>query len=278
MEESVTNPKQDPENKSKNGQDGQITVSSDTRRDLIIEVLHEQDSVTVADLSKRLGVTEVTTRKDLQLLEEQGYLTRVRGGAVMSGRGQLELRFAARQQLHLDAKRRVAARAVRYIEPGQTIFMDGSSTVFQMTRLLRDQQNLTVLTNGLYAALELSFAPAITTIVVGGILRRRTSSLVDMLSPNLLRRLHVDIAFMSCRGFTLANGMMESDLREAQLKRSMATAAQRTIALVDHSKFEESFTASSLLPEEIDHIISNASLADEYREKLIADGIELELV
>ncbi len=179
----------------------------------------------------------------------------------------MELRFAARQQLYLDDKRRIAARAVRYIEPGRTIFLDGSSTVFQMTRLLRDQQNLTVITNGLYAALELSFAPDITTIVVGGILRRRTSSLVDMLSPNLLRRLHVDIAFLSCRGFTLANGMMESDLREAQLKRSMAMAAQRTIALVDHSKFGEPYTASSLLPEEIDLLISNTTLADEYREE-----------
>ncbi len=274
----MANPQKRSDDEGTADQEEQPVVSSEKRRDLIIEVLHEQDSVTVADLSKRLGVTEVTTRKDLQLLEEQGYLTRVRGGAVMSGRGQLELRFAARQQLHLDAKRRIAARAVRYIEPGMTIFLDGSSTVFQMTRLLRDQQNLTVMTNGLYAALELSFAPAITTIVVGGILRRRTSSLVDMLSPNLLRRLHVDIAFLSCRGFTLTNGMMESDLREAQLKRSMAMAAQRTIALVDDSKFEEPFTASSLLPEEIGLIISNTSLADEYRERLAADGVELELV
>jgi DeoR/GlpR family transcriptional regulator of sugar metabolism len=274
----LANPQKRPDDEGTADQKEQVVVSSEKRRDLIIEVLHEQDSVTVADLSKRLGVTEVTTRKDLQLLEEQGYLTRVRGGAVMSGRGQLELRFAARQQLHLDAKRRIAARAVRYIEPGMTIFLDGSSTVFQMTRLLRDQQNLTVMTNGLYAALELSFAPAITTIVVGGILRRRTSSLVDMLSPNLLRRLHVDIAFLSCRGFTLANGMMESDLREAQFKRSMAMAAQRTIALVDDSKFEMPFTASSLLPEEIGLTISNTTLADEYREKLAADGVELELV
>jgi DeoR/GlpR family transcriptional regulator of sugar metabolism len=62
--------------------------------------------------------------------------------------------------------------------------------------------NLTVITTGLYAALELSFAPDVTTIVVGGILRRRTSSLVDALSPKLLRRLHVDLAFLSCRGFT----------------------------------------------------------------------------
>lgn len=271
---------QDPDDKADDNDTGRSTqaaASSESRRDLIIEALREQDSVTVSDLSKRLGVTEVTTRKDLQLLEEQGYLTRVRGGAVMSGRGQLELRFAARQQLFLDEKRHIAARAVRYIESGQTIFLDGSSTVFQMTRLLRDRQNLTVITNGLYAALELSFAPDITTIVVGGILRRRTSSLVDMLSPNLLRRLHVDRAFLSCRGYTLANGMMESDLREAHLKRSMALAAQRSIALVDHSKFEQPYTASSLLPEEIDMIVSDTSLAERHREEIIAAGIELEL-
>lgn len=254
------------------------TISSDERREEIIRTLREQDSVTVAELSKRLGVTEVTTRKDLQLLEEQGYLTRVRGGAVMSGRGQLELRFAARQQLYLDDKRRIAARAARHIKPGSTIFLDGSSTVFQMTRLLRDQQNLTVITNGLYAALELSFAPEVTTIVIGGILRRRTSSLVDMLSPDLLRRLHIDIAFVSCRGFTFENGMMESDLREAQLKRAMALAAQRTIALVDHSKFSEPYTASALLPEEIDLLIVDNNLADEDRARLTDLELKLETV
>jgi DeoR/GlpR family transcriptional regulator of sugar metabolism len=265
------------ENENRAGNESS-TISSEARRELIIQTLREQDSVTVGDLSQRLGVTEVTTRKDLQLLEEQGYLTRVRGGAVMSGRGQLELRFAARQQLMLDEKRRIANRAARHIEPGSTIFLDGSSTVFQMTRLLRDQQNLTVITNGLYAALELSFAPEVTTIVVGGILRRRTSSLVDVLTPNLLRRLHVDIAFLSCRGFTMHNGMMESDLREAQLKRSMAQAAQRTIALVDHGKFGNAFTASSLLPEEIDLMISDTGLSGEEQAKIREMGIELELV
>ena len=259
--------------------DGRRTaISSDERRELIIQTLREQDSVTVADLSQRLGVTEVTTRKDLQMLEEQGYLTRVRGGAVMSGRGQLELRFAARQQIYLDEKRRIAARAARYIESGMTIFLDGSSTVFQMTRLLRDQQNLTVITNGLYAALELSFAPEVTTIVIGGILRRRTSSLVDVLTPNLLRRLHVDIAFLSCRGFMMTNGMMESDLREAQLKRYMAQAAQQMISIVDHSKFGNAFTASSMLPEEISLMISDTGLPMETRQQIEDAGITLQLV
>ena len=254
------------------------SLTSDERRERIIEVLRQQDEVAVVELSQRLGVSEVTTRKDLQQLEEQGYLTRVRGGAVVSGRGQLELRFAARQQVNLDEKRRIASCAVELIKPGNTIFVDGSTTTFQMTRLLRNIQELTVITTGLYAALELSFAPDVTTIVLGGILRRRTSSLVDALSPNLLRRLHVDIAFLSCRGFTPLHGMMESDLREAQMKRAMAETAVRKIALVDHAKFGETFVASSLLTGEIDLLIGDIGINEAQRQELAEVNLAYELV
>jgi DeoR/GlpR family transcriptional regulator of sugar metabolism len=133
-----------------------------------------------------------------------------------------------------------------------------------------------VITTGLYAALELSFAPDVTTIVVGGILRRRTSSLVDTLSPKLLRRLHVDIAFLSCRGFTADRGMMESDLREAQTKRAMAETATRKIALIDHAKFGDVFVATSLLPEEIDLLIVDKGLAEQQRKALEAAQITTE--
>ena len=251
--------------------------STALRRQRIIDDLHEHDEVSVVGLSRQLGVSDVTIRKDLQQLEDQGYLTRVRGGAVFSGRGQLELRFAARQQLCLEEKRRIALRAVEYVRPGSTIFLDGSSTVFQMTRLLHDMHGLTVVTNGLYAALELSFAVDVTTIVVGGILRKQSSSLVDLLTPEMLRRLHVDAAFLSCRGLTVEHGMMESDLREAQIKRSMGQAAEQVIALVDHSKAGEKFLASSLLLEEVDHLISDSELPGEVNAAIAKAGVALEL-
>lgn len=253
-------------------------LSSDARRELIIEELRRLDEVTVTGLSARFGVSDVTIRKDLQHLEDQGYLTRVRGGAVFSGRGQLELRFAARQQLGLEEKRRLAGRAAKMVRPGATVFLDGSTTVFQMTRLLRHIQGLTVITNGLYAALEMSFAPEITTIVVGGILRKQSSSLVDLLTPELLRRLHVDVAFLSCRGFTLEHGLMESDLREAQLKRAMAQAAQHVVALFDHSKIGHVYIASSMLPEEIDTLLIDDNLSDEQRAAFEEANLPLELV
>lgn len=253
-------------------------VSSAARRELIIEELRRHDEVTVSHLSELLGVSDVTIRKDLQQLEDQGYLTRVRGGAVFSGRGQLELRFAARQQLGLEEKRRLAERAAQFVHPGATVFLDGSTTVFQMTRLLRHVQGLTVITNGLYAALELSFAPEITTIVVGGILRKQSSSLVDLLTPELLRRLHVDVAFLSCRGFTVEHGLMESDLREAQLKRAMAQAAQQVVALVDQSKFGHVYIANSILPEEIDTLLVDGGVPEETLQQLTAAGVKVDTV
>jgi DeoR/GlpR family transcriptional regulator of sugar metabolism len=253
-------------------------LRTEERRERIIEALRQNDAVTVADLSEWLNVSDVTIRKDLQHLEDQGYLTRVRGGAVFSGRGQLELRFAARQQICLEEKRRIALRAVEYVRPGATIYLDASSTVYQMARLLRNLSDLTVVTTGLYAALELSFAPDVTTIVVGGILRRQSSSVVDLLSPEVLRRLHVDIAFLSCRGFTVEHGMMESDLREAQLKRGMALTAQQVVALADHTKMGDVFIASSLLPEEIDVLLTDSGLSPEHQTAIEEAGLRLEIL
>jgi len=253
-------------------------LRTEDRRERIIEALRQNDAVTVADLSEWLNVSDVTIRKDLQHLEDQGYLTRVRGGAVFSGRGQLELRFAARQQICLEEKRRIAQRAVEYVRPGATIYLDASSTVYQMARLLRNLSDLTVVTTGLYAALELSFAPDVTTIVVGGILRRQSSSVVDLLSPEVLRRLHVDVAFLSCRGFTVEHGMMESDLREAQLKRSMALTAQQVVALTDHTKMGDVFIASSLLPEEIDVLLTDSGLTPEHQAAIEEAGLRLEIL
>src|ERR687886_3030570 len=149
-------------------------MSAERRRDQILAYLSVRDRTPVSELSQMLGVSEVTVRKDLDLLEAQGVLTRIHGGAVVSGRGRLELFFATREQQHLEEKRRIARAAAALIQSGQRIFLDASTTALQVARLIKDRENLTVVTNGLYTALELNFSPGITTIVVGGTLRHRS--------------------------------------------------------------------------------------------------------
>src|SRR5437762_13486379 len=137
-------------------------LSVERRREEILAYLSARDRTSVGELSQVLGVSEVTVRKDLDQLEAQGVLTRVHGGAVVSGRGRLERYFAAREQEHLEEKRRIAQAAASLVQSGQQIFLDASTTALQVARLVKHREDLVVVTNGLYTALELNFSAGVT--------------------------------------------------------------------------------------------------------------------
>jgi DeoR/GlpR family transcriptional regulator of sugar metabolism len=240
--------------------------------------LSARDRSSVAELSQVLGVSEVTVRKDLDVLESQGSLTRVHGGAMVSGRGRLELHFAAREQEQLEEKRRIAQAAASLVRSGQRIFLDASTTALQVARLLKDRDDLVVVTNGLYTALELTFSPGVTTIVVGGTMRRRSSSLVGSLSADLLQRLRVDIGFFGARALTARDGLLEGDLDETQLKQRMVAASREVIGIVDASKFADASFSAFALPHEIGRIISDSAAPAEAVEALRAQGVLVDLV
>ncbi len=197
---------------------------------------------------------------------------------MVSGRGRLELYFAAREQDHLEEKRRIAQAAAGLIRSGQRIFLDASTTALQVTRLIKDREDLTVVTNGLYTALELNFCEGITTIVVGGIMRRRSSSLVGSPSYSVLQRLRVDIGFFGARAVTARDGLMESDLDEAQVKQHMASASAVVVGVVDSSKFGGSALSAFALPQEIDRIITDAQAPASIVGELRAQDIVVDLV
>jgi len=253
-------------------------ATPDERREQILAYLRDRDRTSVADLSQIFNVSEVTMRKDLDLLESQGLLKRVHGAAVVSGRGRLEMYFAAREQMNLEAKRRIAQAALRYISPHQNIFLDASTTAFQISRLLKDHGDLTVVTNGLYTALELSCCADITVIVVGDLVRRHSSSLVGGLSQDLIQRLHVDIAFFGARGITPQAGLTETDIHEAQLKQRMVRAADTVIGVADATKFGTAYLNSFALPEEIDRIITDSSIDPQTVKQFGDCQIEIDIV
>lgn len=252
--------------------------SPEDRRDEILRVLHAQDQTSVSELSQRLGVSEVTVRKDLSQLEAQGLLTRVHGGAVASGLGRFELQFAERRQIHSEEKRKIAERAAAMVQSEQSIFLDASTTAFHIARLIKDRRQLTVITNGLYTALELTFAPGVDVIVVGGTMRHRSSSLVGALDLNLLRRWRVDIGFFGARGVTAQDGLTESDIQEAYLKQQMVAGARRVVGVVDSSKFGTVSLHAFALPHELDQVITDARLAPEIAEEFRNSAIMIDLV
>lgn len=252
--------------------------SSQERRDRILTKLRERDRMSVVELSDLLGVSEVTIRKDLDQLEGLGFLTRVHGGAVFSGRGRLELHFSTRKQEYLDEKRRIAQAAAAMIHSQQNVFLDASTTALQIARLIKDRDELTVITNGLYTALELTFGVGITVVVVGGIVRRRSSSLVGGLNHDLLQRLRVDIGFFGARGVTARDGLTETDLDESQLKQHMVKTARVVVGVADGSKFGAVHLSAFALPHELDRVITDTSAPASVVEELRALDIIVDQV
>ena len=199
-------------------------------------------------------------------------------GAVVSGRGRLERYFAAREQEHIEEKRRIAQAAAALVRSGQQVFLDASTTALQVARLIKEREDLVVVTNGLYTALELNFSTGITTIVVGGTMRYRSSSLVGSFNNDSLRRLRFDVGFFGARGVTARDGLMESDVEEALLKQKVVSASDTVVGVVDSSKFGVTAFTAFALPHEVDRIVTDDAAPPDMIAELRALNIRVELV
>lgn len=208
----------------------------EVRRLHLLNLLQQEGQLSVRACSEALGVSEVTIRNDLAVLEREGLLQRTWGGAMLRQQLRPEGAFMARLQEHREEKERIAVAAAAQIHDHDTIFLDASTTAYYIAQQLKERQNLTVITNGMYTALELGPIPLITTVVIGGQVRGDTGSLVGTLSAELLAKLHVGKGFFSARGLTLTKGLMESTIVEGQLKELVIKHVDQVIAVLDASK------------------------------------------
>lgn len=251
----------------------QKSASAYERHQAILELVQRSESVRVTDLAEQLQVSESTIRTDLETLDEQGYLVRVRGGAIAkaidSDNGAAPFLFQ-RAFKNASEKQAIARWAAGMVEDGDVIMLDASSTVLHIAPFLRDRRNLTVLTNGITVAQALAKEASNTVIILGGILRPNGNALTGEISKQLLQDYHVNTAFVSCSGFTVDQGFFETSLPEAQMKALMLQAAQRCVALLDSSKIGNmGLTAFSSLAN-VDYFVT-----DEFIERQFIDKIRM---
>jgi DeoR family fructose operon transcriptional repressor len=198
-------------------------------------LIRDRGVIRLEDLRRQFKVSAATVRRDLDQLERNGAIRRVHGGAV-SVEGRLdEPLFADKTSLSVREKRRIAEAALRFVAPGDTIYLDGGSTVLELARLLRERSNLTVVTNSLKAAHELS-GRGPRLILIGGELRRLSQTLVGPLTRLMLHELHLDKAFMGTIGFALKEGLTTTDPSEAFTKEAVMDHARQVILLADGTK------------------------------------------
>ena len=237
-------------------------------------LIRDTGVVRVEDLWRRLGVSPATLRRDLAQLEQSGAIRRVHGGAVSTEARLEEPLFDDKASLAVAEKRRIAEAALALIEPDETIYLDGGSTVLELARLLRDRTNLTVVTNSLRAAHELA-GRGPRLIVVGGELRRLSQTLVGPLTRRLLEGLHLDKAFMGTMGFALKEGLTTTDAGEAFTKELVLGQARRAILLADSSKAGKVAFARAGAWQSIQVLITDDRLDKSFGRELTNLGINL---
>ncbi len=206
---------------------------------MILEAVREHGGVRVADLVERLGVSEMTVRRDIGELSRRGLVTRVHGGAAaVGGRSSEEPGFAAKSALEVEAKRAIAAAAAELVEPGASVALSAGTTTAEVARALREKPGLTVVTNSPRVA-DLLHDPAdhARTVVLTGGVRTPSDALVGPVARAGLRDLHVDLLFLGVHGFDTAAGLSTPNLSEAETDRALMAAAARVVVVADSSKW-----------------------------------------
>ncbi len=254
----------------------QKSASAYERHQAILDLVQQNESVRVTDLAQQLRVSESTIRTDLEDLDEQGLLMRVRGGAIAhhnpgSASGDL-LSLSGRAFKNADEKQAIARWAAGMIEDGDVIMLDASSTVMHITSFLRDRRNLTIFTNGIDVARALAKEASNTVIILGGILRQNGNSITGEISKQLLQDYHIKTAFLSCSGFTIEQGMFETNLQEAQMKALMLQASQRCVAMIDSSKIDNIGLTAYATLRDIEYFVTDENIEPRTIEQIQASN------
>ena len=211
------------------------------RQQEIARIVEQEGRARVVEMAQRYGVSAVTIRKDLLVLERGGRVLRTHGGAIDPRGSRPELAFDVRDHLQREEKVAIGAAAAARVSDGESIVLDASTTALYVARHLKARQaawhGLTVVTNSIRLASELAGHPGITVLMLGGRVRWEALSVVGPLGDGFFRRVNVQKAFLGAAGFSIEAGLSDAMEEEAQIKRSMVNAAREVYAVVDHTKW-----------------------------------------
>ena len=234
------------------------------RREKILELLREDGSAKVINLSKIFKVSEVTIRHDLEKLEKDGFVTREHGGAFLKEVESLVRSFALINQSNMDKKAVIGKHAAGLIEEGDTIILDSGSTTTEVAKNLVGRKNLTVITNALNIALILGAEPDIEMIMTGGEFKPPTLSLTGQKAADFFQDVHVDKLFLATAGISLRSGLTYPSLSDIVVKKAMIDVAETVYLVADSTKIGKGALASLGALSLIDFIITDSGIGKDH--------------
>jgi DeoR/GlpR family transcriptional regulator of sugar metabolism len=245
------------------------------RRKKIMGILTDKKSVMVPELSKMFNITEETVRRDLEKLEKEGILKRTYGGAVLNENINEDIPIKIREGINIDKKRTIGEKVAEYIEDGDSIVLDSSTTALQVAKNIKLKKNITVITNSVKVILELSDVKGFKIISTGGTLRENAMSFVGHLAESTIKNYNIDKSIISCKGLNRNKGITESNEMEAEIKKSMIEVAGKVFLIADHSKFDRVSFIKMLDYEDIDIIFTDERLNYEWEQFFTSKDIEI---
>lgn len=246
------------------------------RMKMIAEIVDSKGVVDIGELTKLIGASRSTIRRDLYELESMNRIIRAYGGAVSTYYGMAdEPPITVRKGANSEEKRRIAQAALRFIKPKETIILDSSTTVNELANLLVDFAELVVISNDLYNVSKLALAENVHVMTIGGALKKGSNAHIGYFSEMFLRQIHANQVFLGVDGINNNGECMIYALDELRLKKYMVAAANEVTVLCDHTKFGHLALVNLCEPQEVDRIITGIEAEGPLLAKIRELGVEV---
>jgi len=245
------------------------------RRSKILEILEEKGQLRVPELSEKFGVSVVTIRNDLIKLEKKNLLIRTHGGAIKEQRVSFDFAVNKKAEMHPNEKLRIANKAIEFIMEGDTIILDSGSTTQQIAKQLNKFKSLTVVTNALNIVATLSDYDHIEIIIPGGMLRKKSFSLIGSIAEIGIGNIYSDKLFLGVDGIDSQNGITTPNLDEAHLNRLMIEKSKEVFVVTDSSKFDKQSMALITGLENVDILITDKNITEKQKAYCLKKNVKV---
>jgi len=245
------------------------------RRRLILSRTRAAGVVSIQSLAKELEVSELTVRRDLKRMADEGLLVRTRGGASMRDSAARELSYLEKSAEAHDEKVAIASAAAGLIDAGDSIIIGPGTSTLELANQIKLVPDLTVVTNSLLVIDALMNVSNIQVEATAGSLRRSIRALVGPLTEESLRSLRVNKVFMSGNGLSGTRGLTTPEVTVAASDRALAAAGERRIVLADYTKIGKDTMWQTMSAAEIDVLVTDDKAPDSELEALRREGVEV---
>lgn len=239
----------------------------------------KQKNVTNKELCETFSISIETVRRDLSLLEKEGVIKRVYGGAILASDNIMPESmppWATRSSRFQPIKRAIAREVIKWIPDNSTIALDSGTTVLEVAKLLHEREKLTILTNCMHTALELSAGSNHMVYFIGGAIKRDEMITTGFLAADFLEYFsHIDIAVLSGDGFSVSEGMSDYSVEMGTIKSSIIEKSDKVYACIDSSKFSVNAFYKVCSIDKLDMIITDNRIPEDALSALRSANVQV---